>query len=269
MAELDSRSSIFSRSEGDGKVRAPRLGEVVANRLRVLIVDGKVGDGSDIPPERELLEEFGVSRPTLREALRILETEGLISVRRGAQGGAMAHRPSIEVAGHYMGLLMQSAQIDVNDLADTRQLLESTCASLTAAQPEHSAIADRLGQLIEASKSEIDNPVAFTKAANRFHEELVASCGNQTLILIVGILERIWQLQEERWARNAIQSGAYPDLDARKEVLAAHERIQDAIREGDAARAERITERHLDASHAVVIGDAPPAFRAVRVTESS
>ena len=73
---------------GGDKVRVPKVAELVAAEIRRLIVRGEVEEGAALLPESELMVEFGVSRPTLREAFRILESESLISVTRGSRGGA-------------------------------------------------------------------------------------------------------------------------------------------------------------------------------------
>ena len=79
-------------------VRAPKTAELIAGRLRRQIVRGELKEGDTLPPELALMGQFGVSRPTLREAFRILETESLICVRRGARGGAQVTAPELSVA---------------------------------------------------------------------------------------------------------------------------------------------------------------------------
>ena len=84
------------------------MAELVASQLRRRIIGGDLGDGDELPREAELLDEFGVSRPSLREALRILETEGLIRIRRGKVGGAIVQRPTAESTAYHVGLTLQS-----------------------------------------------------------------------------------------------------------------------------------------------------------------
>src|SRR5580693_5576995 len=84
-------------------VRAPKTSELIATQLRRQIVRGTVKPGEKLPPETRLMEQFGVSRPTIREAFRILETEGLIVVRPGSRGGAQVVAPdqtAPDRAGH-------------------------------------------------------------------------------------------------------------------------------------------------------------------------
>ena len=73
-------------------VKVPKTAELVATQLRNQIVRGDLREGDALPPEAALMAQFGVSRPTLREAFRVLESEALISVRRGARGGAACAR---------------------------------------------------------------------------------------------------------------------------------------------------------------------------------
>jgi hypothetical protein len=86
-------------------LRAPKTAELIASYIRGQVVRGELKTGDSLPPETALMEMFGVSRPTLHEAFRILEAESLISVRRGARGGARVVSPDIAVAARYVGLL--------------------------------------------------------------------------------------------------------------------------------------------------------------------
>lgn len=85
------------------KVRVPKMAELVAAQLRRKIVRGELAEGEALPAESALMAEFAVSRPTLREAFRVLESESLINVRRGARGGARVQVPEGTVAARYAG----------------------------------------------------------------------------------------------------------------------------------------------------------------------
>ena len=88
-------------------VWVPKTAELVAAYIRRRIVRGELQRDDALPPESALMEQFSVSRPTLREAFRILESEGLITIRRGARGGARVQVPTTEVAAGYVGLVLQ------------------------------------------------------------------------------------------------------------------------------------------------------------------
>src|SRR5690606_34497762 len=105
-------------------VHLPKTAELIAGQLRRQIVTGELKEGDALPPEASLLDAFAVSRPTLREAFRVLEAEGLISVRRGAHGGARVQTPSSRVAARYAGLVLQAQSTTLADVLDARTLLE-------------------------------------------------------------------------------------------------------------------------------------------------
>ena len=100
-----------------GQLRQPRLADMVASVLRERIVDGKLANGDLLPKQDELLEEFRISRPSLREALRILESEGLLTVRRGNVGGSVVEAPTADTSAYMFGLVLQSRRGTVADLA--------------------------------------------------------------------------------------------------------------------------------------------------------
>src|SRR5215213_3912271 len=105
-------------------VRVPKTAELVASHLRRQIVRGELKEGDALPPESALMEHFGVSRPTLREAFRVLESEALISVRRGARGGARVHAPDGDVAARYAGLVLQFRGATLEDVYGARKAIE-------------------------------------------------------------------------------------------------------------------------------------------------
>jgi len=106
------------------QVRVPKAAELVAAQLRGQIVRGVLGEGDALPPEHELMQRFGVSRPTLREALRVLEGESLLSIQRGARGGARIHTPDGDAAARYAGLALQFRGATVADVYRARTALD-------------------------------------------------------------------------------------------------------------------------------------------------
>jgi GntR family transcriptional regulator, transcriptional repressor for pyruvate dehydrogenase complex len=232
----------------------PRVAEMVADILRARIVDGQLGDGDLLPKQDDLLDEFRVSRPSIREAMRILETEGLISVRRGNIGGAEVHAPKASNAAYMLGLVMQSHHVDLADLAEALRILEPDCAALCAARDDRAkAVVPRLRELNDQAEAQLDDGPEFTRLARQFHDEMVESCGNTTMILLVGTLETLWSSLESQWAETIDAEGHYPEVKLRKLVLRAHARLTDAIDAGNRELAHRSARKHLDESQRYVL----------------
>src|ERR1700733_14566202 len=110
---------------GTPGVRRPRkLAHVIERELRGLIVRGVLAENQALPSETDLLEAFHVSRNTLREALRILESESLIQIRRGRGGGAVVQRPHARSVARYVSLLLQVRGATVGEVQEARLVLE-------------------------------------------------------------------------------------------------------------------------------------------------
>jgi len=227
------------------------VAELVAGELRRRIIDGTVE--GELPREKELLEDFGVSRPSLREALRILESDGLIRIRRGKIGGATVNRPTSSGAAFHFGLVLQSEGGSVNDLAAARSVIEPACTELMAGRRDRKRQAKALHALIDASETFVGKgDGAFTASAVQFHQAIVSNCGNQTLKVLVGALEAVWNSQEVPWAEDASTHGHYPEEKLQWEAVAAHRKIADLVAKGDAAAAGAAMKRHLASSQAPI-----------------
>jgi GntR family transcriptional regulator, transcriptional repressor for pyruvate dehydrogenase complex len=230
------------------RLRQPRVAEIVANELRARILGGDLSDGDQLPKQDELMNEFGVSPPAIREAFRILETEGLITVLRGNVGGAIVHLPQSDNAAYMLGLVLQSRQVPLLDLIEAMRRLEPACAAQAALRSDReSTVLPRLRKNIDESFAAIDDPNTFIALARDFHTELVSECGNATMALVVGALERLWSAQVGKLALAKAEHGTFADRSVRLSLAREHERIYRAIEDGDAQSAERaILEHYAD-----------------------
>ena len=120
----------MSSKSPNAPTRTPRRkeGQALATRIRDAIVSGEYAIGDSLGQESQLLERFGVSRPTLREACRILEAESLIQVERGTSGGIRVRRPDRGVLSRYASLLLQYRQTTLRDVYEYRMLVEPAVA---------------------------------------------------------------------------------------------------------------------------------------------
>ena len=104
----------------------------IADELRQLILSDKLSEGASLGHEPDLVKRFGVSRPSLREALRILEAEGLISVVRGMLGGVIVHKPDQRMTARMAALVLQARNVSLADVFEARSLLEPAAVRLIA-----------------------------------------------------------------------------------------------------------------------------------------
>lgn len=229
------------------QLHQPRLAEMVASMLRDRILNGDLSDGEALPAQDELLREFGVSRPSLREALGILEAEGLITVQRGNRGGAIVHVPKAANAAYMVGLVLQFRGVPYSDVGTALKRIEPMCAALCAAREDrHHTVLPALRRVHEQAMAAIDDEVEFTRVTREFHKTLVQTCGNETLILVVGTLESLWSSQEQAWANEARTAGEFPTVGHRETGNRAHERIMRLIEEGDSDQLEAFARIHLE-----------------------
>lgn len=138
----------MATSQNNGAVRSPKTAEIVADTLRRMIVEGQLKDGDFLPYEAELMDHFQVSRPSLREAVRVLESDRLVEVRRGSRTGARVRVPGPEIVARPAGFLLEMAGTTLADVMTARMGIEPYAARLLA--EDGTAAAHReLRELIE------------------------------------------------------------------------------------------------------------------------
>jgi DNA-binding FadR family transcriptional regulator len=229
-------------------VQAPRLADQVADRIRELIIDGTLDDGERLPPLEALVEQFGVSIPSIREAVRLLESEGLISVQRGSVGGSVVHRPSDRTAAYTLAMLLRSRKTTLEDVAEAMTLLDPVCAMVCARRSDRKKTV--VPELRKVNKTALDlldeDSLAFTNAMASFHHVIEKYCGNNTLTLLVGALGSIWAVNFREWAVASLIHGSLPDRAQRLRSLEEHERIVDLIADGAEGQVAQAMTEHVD-----------------------
>jgi DNA-binding FadR family transcriptional regulator len=230
------------RPDVGSRVRVPKMAELVAAQLRRKIINGELAEGDSLPGEAVLMEEFAVSRPTLREAFRVLESESLISIRRGARGGARVHTPEGSVAARYAGLVLEHRGTTLKDVYDARTLIETPCAGLLARRRDDADL-DRLRAAVSEAQALVGDPSAFIREHMRFHALVVELAGNQTLAVLNGMVRHI--IDQANWSHVDLDAGSPENLRANNRGLRAHELLVELVAAGDAAGAEELWLRHL------------------------
>ena len=224
--------------------------EQIADELRALIVSGELAEGASLGREPDLVERFGVSRPSLREALRILEAEGLITVVRGVLGGVIVHQPNERMTARTAALVLRSRNVTLGDVHQARTMIEPAAVRVLALSPRRKSI-DELRALVEAQRAVIYDPEAFGRANARFHERLVAMAGNQTMSIVAEMLNEI----VARAVTAVSQSNSRRDsLATRQRGIRSQERLIELIAIGAGIDAEAHWRVHMDAVGKVMIG---------------
>ena len=253
---------VFSTavSLSDGPVQSHRLADVVADRIRELILVGDVKDEERLPPLDTLVEQFGVSAPTMREALRVLEAEGLITVQRGSVGGAVVQCPTPKTAAYTLALVLRSQGTEKGDVAEALLLLEPLCAMLCARRSNRkSKVVRELRKANASARSLLEGgEVVFNESMTDFHSVLVHRCGNDTLKLLTGALGSICMPDVRSWAVSSSAHGHYPTAKERMDALAEHERITDLIEAGDEAEVVVAMTAHAHVIHKHLFSGAEP-----------
>lgn len=197
---------------------------------------------------------FRVGAPSIREALRILEVEGLITVRRGKVGGAEVHRPDGASVAHAIGLTLQGERTNLRDLAEALLFFEPVCAAACAASPgRHHVLLPALEDNLRRSTAALGNGPEFTRLGRDFHDLVVDSTPNTAVRLLVRSLVAVWTTQEQTWASESWEAGRYPDLGTQGRLLDEHTRMAAAIAAGDAAGAEELARRHGESRQGLIL----------------
>ncbi|HEU0203002.1 MAG TPA: FCD domain-containing protein, partial [Burkholderiaceae bacterium] len=209
--------------------------ELLARELRNKIVRGELPDGGTLPSESELIGQFSVSRPTLREALRILESESMLTVTRGSRGGPRIHRPDPRLAARHFGLVLQSRGTTLAHIFGARLLIEPSCVRQVALQARRDAV-PVLREILEEEKRTADDQAAHSRAATRFHRALIELTGNLPLVLLMSMLTHIFE-RHIPTSTLAI-SAQRADTASAEKGIRAHEKLISLIDSGDADGAE-------------------------------
>jgi DNA-binding FadR family transcriptional regulator len=228
-------------------VRAPKTAELIAIQLRERIARGELCAGDALASETQLMEQFGVSRPILREAFRILESESLIEVRRGARGGARVRLPDPRTVARYTALLLQLKGTTMGDVLDARRAIEPAVARMVAERrsPEVLAILRACHEDELRTSSDVR---ARAAASARFHNTLIELSGNTSLAVLIGMLSTIVDHHHTLVAAKLSRewrgfSGPYLHV-----IVDGHGRLLDLIEAGAAEAAEQLWRQHMQES---------------------
>jgi DNA-binding FadR family transcriptional regulator len=218
--------------------------EQVAQQLREAILDGTLRPGDELPSERELCAQFGVSRTTVREALRALQAQGL-AVATGPTAPLRvppAEQLSVGPLRDNLVHLLRLGRVPLGDLVELRCALEAAAVAAAAVRtgPERDARIGEARAAIAQMAAVTGDPVAFEEADVRFHVALVAASGNEALQLVMlAVRDSI-----SAHLRDALAAERAPGRAASR-LLRQHTAILAAVEAGDAQDAEALLRAHV------------------------
>lgn len=218
-------------------VRSPVYVQV-AEQLREAILAGELAAGEPLPTERDLAESFGVSRTSIREALRALQAQGLIT------GGGSPVRPVVaaelnEPAREALVNLFRLHRVRLADLVDLRCLLEAAAVRAAAEQREPELLAEARQALADMDGGRV-GVEEFDEADVRFHVALARASGNEAIHLVMSAL----RVAAARYLLDALRSRQDPAPTLRR-LARQHEAILAAVEQGDGGTAARLVEKHI------------------------
>ena len=214
--------------------QARASGEIVSQIERA-IFSAQLSPGDRLQSERELAEQFGVSRITVRDALRVLEARGLIRVKVGATGGAFVADANTDRVAESLSAMIRLKRMTLSELAEARTVVEAATAAL-AAQRADAAAVSRLAQNVQQGRAVIRDSITHAEASMDFHVELARAADNEVLYATVAAYRELL-VPALREVRNPSTV---------RTTQKAHEELVEAVRRHDAQGARELMVAHLE-----------------------
>lgn len=238
----DGRSGLRRVDAGSAGMEVRRVRkayEQVVDQLRELIASGRLSPGERLPTETALAREFGVSRATIREALRVLSTQNLVQTTKGADGGSYVTLPTVdhisEFVRAHVHLLSDAEDVTLEELLEARELVEVPAARL-AARRRSEADLERLRASVPAEplRFPANEQFAWNK---EFHTIVAEICANKLMYIA---LQPVFSVLQRNLARSSL------GVSFHRSINEHHRRIAEAIEAGDAGAAGAEMHAHLE-----------------------
>jgi GntR family transcriptional repressor for pyruvate dehydrogenase complex len=223
-------------------IKSTRIYEEIVRQVRQLITEGRLKSGDQLPPERELAEKFMVSRTSVREALRALQSRGLIQIRAGE--GAFVSDVSVETLIEPLALVILPHREAVAELFEARRLLEPAIAALAARRATREELAE-MERILEEQAREVTQGRTGVLQDTALHSAIANSAHNRAITRIVSaLMDLLSQSREESLHTPGRPTRSHQD----------HRRILAAIKRRDEMAAHRAMLDHLIAVETLVTG---------------
>lgn len=222
------------------RMKPEKAAQVIARQIRQAVLSGELSVGDRLPGERELIAQSGYSRSVVREALRLLEDDGLIVLQAGRNGGAIVSNPTTNQIVSNIDMHLRLQQTSVRDVHEAQRVIEPLIVKMAiekGTDEDFAKIRETI-ELIERNPKDIE---LVRLQSNRFHTLLGEATKNNVLAIVAGILRQI--VIDFRYEGDEKEALA---------IARIHRRILEAVEDKDVEKAVRRSLRHIHASEAVM-----------------
>jgi DNA-binding FadR family transcriptional regulator len=228
-------SDARNRGPAGQSRRPPKIAMLLAQQIVGEITDRNLEPGAPLLSEKEMLDQYGVARGTLREALRFLEMQGVLAIKTGPGGGPVVSPISSRPLASLIALLLQLNRTPFRDVLEARMVLEPALAAKAATRIDDASL-EALHESIRHMREHIDDLSTFLDENDNFHGLVVRAAHSEVLALCVSSLS---------WITDGTPLGVDYSMEVREAVAKEHQRIYRALQARDAARAETAMASHL------------------------
>jgi len=221
-------------------VKPLKAAQVIAQRIRDAVLAGTLSVGDRLPTERDLIKQFGYSRAAVREGLRLLEADGLVTVQAGRNGGAVIRNPEPDRLVSTLDMILRLQSTTIHDVHEAQRLIEPLVIKLAIENATPSDLAG-MRRTIEQIELNPSDPEAVRVQSNLFHVLLGEATHNNVIGIMSSLIRQV-----------VVQMGYKGDEAEALTIARAHRRMLDAIEAGDVGAATRRALRHLDATECVL-----------------
>ncbi len=240
MDKIPVKTQVKSSLPAWAPVRANSVANQIVIQVREALFDGKLQPGDLLGSEKDLSAQFSVSRISVRDALRTLETMGIVEIRVGAGGGARIATGNLDYFSDALAVQFKLAGITEHEIIDLQVAIESAAVSLAAKRRSEDDL-ERLADLLQEAEAYLDDPANFTLSGQQFHFAIVEASGNRALIAQFKTIRHVIWSKNSRRAKRGIAEHA----------LKVHQKLFEMIKDQDHESAKKLMDAHLESIRAV------------------
>ena len=219
------------------RVKVGRVSEEVVRQVQEAIFSGELGPGDRLPPERQLAAQFGLSRMSVRDALRTLESSGLVEIKVGSNGGTFIREPNFDPLRDTLSSMLRSKKANILELVETRKIVETAIAGLAAERANKDDIREMREAVEAARKAFASGDPNYGPHSVRFHAALASGAKNHVLYLTVRSFRAFFADVLEK---------LLPTRDMAERAVEDHWALYKAVESRDAERARELMAQHLE-----------------------